>query len=234
MNIKKYYNIFVAIALLVLTYACANKNEDAKPMVVPTAKGTFKDDRDGAQYQWVRYGNLEWMVENMRYDTQDRNNSTFYQSYGWQPDNSLSKDNVERYGFLYTLLGAKLAVPIGWRIPTDDDWSALESILGMSPDQIKSREWRGNKEGEILKKSDSGLSVKMAGYYTPYTTMGTIGYRFMGSYAFFWTNSPDVSKSGDYYFYRKLFYNSEKIYRESMESNKAMLSLRLVRDVAGK
>lgn len=213
--------------------SCSDKKDDVHPAVVPDATGVFIDVRDGIEYKWVRYDDLDWMSENLKYDISDENNSTIYQKYGWEQEHSLSTDYLDKYGFLYTLTGAELAIPTGWRLPTDKDWCSLEAKLGMSSNQIQSRGWRGNKTGELLKKGNNqdGINAIMAGYYTPYTIMATSGYRFMGSYGFFWTNSPDTTKEGDYYFYRKLFYGSGEVYRESMEPNKAMLSVRLVRDV---
>ena len=41
----------------------------------------------------------------------------------------------------------------------------------------------------------------------------------------------DDSKEGEYYYYRKLYYDSSQVYRQSMEAEAEMLSVRFVRDV---
>jgi len=231
---KRYYKICIYIVLALLLVACADKQDNLKPMVIPTGRGTFTDSRDGLTYNWVRYGRLEWTVENSQFDTGNRKNCTIYQSYGWEQGQPLLLDNAVRYGYLYTIEGAKLAVPTGWRLPTDEDWKALEQELGMSAAQANALDWRGEHVADLMKhtSSERGLDIKMSGYFTPYTVMATSGYRFMGSYAFLWTATKDEAKEGEYYFYRKLLYNSGQVYRESMEPNQAMLSVRFVRDVA--
>ncbi|MDH5826279.1 FISUMP domain-containing protein [Sphingobacterium faecium] len=229
---KKYYKNMIYMCLVLFAFGCKQEKEDLTPIILPEAKGTFTDSRDGFEYHWVRYEGLDWMVENSHFDTGDATNCTIYQSEKWQNWEPLSTINVAKYGYLYTLEGAKLAVPIGWRIPTDDDWKTLEKKLGMSAGQVEERGWRGNNVANLMKYTGSeiGMDIRMGGYYTPYTIMATPGYRFLGFQAFFWTDTKDVTKDGSYVFYRKLFYNSDQVYRESIETNKAMLSLRFVRD----
>ena len=72
---------------------------------------------------------------------------------------SYSKD----YGFLYTLDGAKAAVPEGWRIPSDEDWKKLEAALGMSADLDVMNAWRGTNAGDYLKV---GGEAKFNAIYT--------------------------------------------------------------------
>ena len=231
----KFYNIILAISFALLTGACADKDE-VKPEVIPDGQGQYTDSRNGTTYGWVRFAGLEWMTSNLQYDTGDVTNCTAYQPYGWQSGTELSLENVKKHGYLYTLEGAQQAVPEGWRIPSDEDWQALESALGMSQKELSEKGWRGSNTSEILQQVGTGsqLNVKLSGYFTPYTIMGTIGYRFMGAYGFYWTSSADKDKLGSYYFYRKLVYNSGQVYRESIEPEKAMLSLRLVRNTASK
>ncbi len=210
---------------------CDNETIDI-PSIYPEATGIFSDDRDGYEYHWVRIGGLDWTVENSHYNTGNEINCTMYQPYEWNNNPPLSDEYVEKYGYLYTLDGALEAVPAGWRLPTDDDWKQLERVLGMSADEAGQLEWRGSYAGELMRQGSEGIQLKfqMSGYYTPYTTMGTSGYRFMGSYGFFWTVTPDENKEGNYYYYRKLYYKSSQVYRQSMEPNKEMLSVRFVRN----
>ena len=44
--------------------------------------------------------------------------------------------------------------PTGWRVPTDDDWKALEMSLGMSQESADDFGWRGTNEGAKLKALD--------------------------------------------------------------------------------
>lgn len=71
----------------------------------------------------------------------------------------------KKYGCLYSLEGAKKAVPEGWRLPTDEDWKKLEMAVGMnqaSVDQIES--WRGSGVGTfLLENKDGSFSAQTAG-----------------------------------------------------------------------
>lgn len=74
--------------------------------------------------------------------------------YKTNPDKAF----LEQYGYLYDYEAAKAAIPSGWRLPTDEDWQKLEQALGMSVyESGLLNEWRGNMEGEYLKKSDEGI-----------------------------------------------------------------------------
>ncbi|WDF67321.1 FISUMP domain-containing protein [Sphingobacterium oryzagri] len=227
----KYYAIVICTILNFLISGCADKTEPIAPVISPAAEGTFVDTRDQNEYKWVRYAGLDWMAENSRFNTRSQTTSRAYQPYGWDGFSN-STENVARYGYLYTLAGARLAAPAGWRVPTDADWKSLEQALGMTAAEADARGWRGSMAADLMKHTHttSGLAMLMSGYYTPYTAFGGVGYRLMGSDAFFWTDTSDPEKAADYAFYRKLFYDSPQVYRESMETGRAMLSVRFVRD----
>lgn len=229
----KLHNIllFLMIALPVMT-SCSSDDDIEMPSVTPSQEGTFTDERDGYQYHWVRIGNLEWMTENSHYDLGDETKCKFYISYEDHSAGNTDDKYSQKYGFLYTLEGAKEAAPQGWRVPTDDDWKALEQALGMTSQEANATEWRGNRQADLLKQTDGGtkLGIQMAGYFTQHTIMATSGYRFMAVYGFYWTQTKDETKDGEFYYYRKLYYNSGKVYRQSMETTNQLLSVRFVRD----
>ncbi len=83
--------------------------------------GTFTDNRDSKQYDWVKIGNQTWMAENLNYATN---------SGSWCCDNNPS--NCYTYGKLYDWETAKNVCPNGWHLPTDDEWAQLEHTLGGS------------------------------------------------------------------------------------------------------
>lgn len=201
--------------------ACSDDNETTIE-VNPTNSGSFVDERDGYTYHWVEINGVQWTIENAHYDTGDETNCKPYSS---------DERSIEKYGLLYTYSGAQEAVPEGWSLPSDQDWKELEMALGMSAEEADQTGWRGSVTGELMKQSGEGtqLAMQMAGYVMPYTTMGTDETRYMSVCGFFWSATADKNKSGSY-FYRKLIYNSGQVYRESMEPEMNMLSVRFVRD----
>jgi uncharacterized protein (TIGR02145 family) len=81
--------------------------------------GTFTDTRDGKSYKTIRIGNQTWLAENLAYNLG---------SGCWAYD--YNETNVAAYGYLYTWEAAKIAVPAGWHLPTDEEWTALTDFLG--------------------------------------------------------------------------------------------------------
>lgn len=227
---KKFAFILMACAACFSLAACSDDEE--KQHVKPDGAGSFVDVRDGVEYHYVRYGNLEWTCENAHYIIGDETLSTVYQG-SEVSNNDYSMANWEKYGCLYSQKGAKMAVPDGWRLPTDEDWQNLERHLGMPASDASALEWRGNTAQEMIAWEEDQLTLRLqlGGYYTQHTLMMTSGYRFMSAYGFYWTSTADESKTGEYYFYRKVVYNRNEVYRQSMEPDMQMLAVRFCRDV---
>lgn len=220
------------VAALALTFTACSDDDDTLPAKVqPTSAGMFTDPRDGQTYGWVRYGSLDWMTENYRYDAGSTECSVYLDADEYQKSNP-SLRHLPKYGRLYTVKGALAACPDGWRLPTDADWQDLEQQLGMSADDAAKREWRGRIASNMLTVMDDScaLSLRLGGYYTTHTIMALPGWRFMGVDAYYWTATPDETKTGSFYFFRKLAYNRQEVYRESTEPTNYQMSVRYVRD----
>lgn len=213
---------------------CAGcSNDDAEqPVVTPEETGTFIDTRDSFEYHWVRIGGLDWITENSHYEIDDATKCCYYVDYDHYTETSPADNFSEKYGFLYTLQGAQEAVPEGWRLPTDADWKQLEMALGMSQTEADATGWRGSFAGALMKQANEGtmLGFQMAGYYTPYMGAAYPSCRYIGTYGYYWSATGDDSMDGEYYYFRKLYYNSSQVYRGSIEPDAEMLSVRFVRD----
>ena len=226
----RWATVCLAAFALVLA-SCSSDDDDTPAKVAPTAEGTFVDTRDGHEYHWVKYGNLDWMTENFSYDINDANNSSIY-----QPDydfyNKTNTEYLAKYGRLYTLNGALKACPEGWRLPTDADWQNLERTLGMSAKDAAGTDWRGHVAHSMftMQGDTCALNLLLGGYYDSYWGMGTSFWRYMSTYGYYWTATADTTKSGQYYYFRKMAYNRVAVYRQSMEPSNYMLSVRYVRD----
>ena len=135
--IKKYNLLLAILICLPFAFTSCSDDDDVPTSLIPASdKGVYTDERDGNEYQWVRYGNLEWMAENFRYDLRDEDYCRVYSG-----DSRTLDPKV--YGRLYTYQGAVNACPEGWRLPTDEDWQSLEMAMGMSAsDAGKARKHR--------------------------------------------------------------------------------------------
>lgn len=70
----------------------------------------FIDPRDGQMYNTMKAGKLVWMAENLRYRA---------------PEGSNVIGEETMYGRVYTYSAARMGIPVGWRLPTLEEWEAL-------------------------------------------------------------------------------------------------------------
>ena len=191
-----------------MTWGCST--DDSISVTEPSGTDTFTDQRDGNTYRFITLGQQDWTVDNLRYDLGNRDLCRIYQSPSDEETQDYSAAYLPRFGMLYTYDAALQAVPEGWRLPTDEDWTALE------------------QSGGYLSEA---FNMLYGGYYTKNTyATAANGNRFMGSWAYFWTSTKDESKVGEYYFARKKFYTEQHLVRLSIEPAAYFLSVRLVRD----
>lgn len=106
---KAKYNLLLMLMGMSFCLTSCSDDDDTVAKVAPSATGTYTDPRDGNEYRWVRYGNLEWLADNFRYDTGDESTCMIYNGIN---SNGPVDENV--YGRLYTYKAAVAACPDGW------------------------------------------------------------------------------------------------------------------------
>lgn len=92
----------------------------------------FTDDRDGILYKAINIGNQTWMAENLNYDVA---------GYSWCYGNNA--ENCKKYGHLYTRDVAMFACPVGWHLPSEEEWRTLSAFVGGEEKSLKSTLWGG-------------------------------------------------------------------------------------------
>ncbi len=99
---------------------------------------TFVDSRDGHVYKMVTLGEQVWMAENLAYlpsvslPTSGSANSAYYYVYdynGTSYTEAKTTTNYQTYGVLYNWPAALAACPPGWHLPSDNEWTQLETYL---------------------------------------------------------------------------------------------------------
>jgi len=219
---------YLMIGLLTpLLAACGS---DEAPVLVDLSvnkRDSFTDARDANTYHYVSVGGLDWMTDNLRYDTGDDNTRSIYATQELPGDNGTTTNarTVARYGYLYSYEGALTAAPAGWRLPTDEDWKRLETALGMTREQADGDLWRGNGQAEVL-NSATGLNLLYAGFHDKNSTSFAQHFFFMGAVGYYWTATSPAEGLA---LFRKIRYNSGQVYRHTTKTNN-MLSVRCVRD----
>lgn len=138
----------IVIAFILFSYiliiGCKKDLPENNSLPTTGKTGTFTDNRDNKTYKWVEIGSQTWMAENLNFveDNAFQHSSQSFASWfeqdingfpdgdsnGWcYYDNNISNGAV--YGALYQWNAAKEACPVGWHLPSKDEWGQLEDYL---------------------------------------------------------------------------------------------------------
>lgn len=153
------------------------------------------DQRNGTQsYKTVKIGNQTWMAQNLNYNV---NNGTGSWCYG------NIANNCSTYGRLYNYATAMTVCPTGWHLPSDEEWSTLETFVGgisVAGGKLKNTSGFNGQNGT----NDFGFTGKPGGRYFNNQFLD-IGYG-----GFWWTSTPypDI-----YAYYRLMSYLYPEDYR---------------------
>lgn len=122
-------------------------------------------DVDGNVYDIVTIGSQIWMAENLKVTHFQNGNpiTNIMDNTEWKNATSSAFcnynndiNNASLYGCLYNwyaVSDSRNIAPVGWHVPTDDDWKLLEMYLGMTQVQADGVGMRGTTEGGKLKES---------------------------------------------------------------------------------
>jgi uncharacterized protein (TIGR02145 family) len=168
-------------------------------------------DRDLTYYKIVKIGGQYWMAENTHAGTivasgAEQNDPQTIKKYSYDSE----------YGGLYTFSGmmrggaadnktvgtTQGVCPVGWHIPTQDEWSELINYLGEPVSGVKLKQageshWQ---KGNVA-TNESGFTALPGGMWDGYN------FGLLHSHALFWTASSDQSA---HYYAIQFEYNAEK------------------------
>ena len=210
-------------------------------------QGTFIDERDNQEYDWVKIGDQIWMAENLNFGAMingmsEMTNNSIFEKYCL--DNNTS--NCDLYGGFYlwdevmqysTIESTQGVCPDGWHLPSDQEWQNLEIELGMSLEEANKTGYRGTNEaskmagnssewvnGNLVNNSEfgsSGLFILPAGsrHYLGFVDSPT------GTHAKFWTSS---SSGSDHWM--RFFHNAHSSLKREIEVENYGFSVRCVKD----
>ena len=202
-------------------------------------------DADGNNYITTIIGSQLWMAENLK--TIKYNDDTeiplvtdntewsnlLTPAYCWY--NNDEATNKALHGALYNWFAVETGklCPVGWHVPTDEDFKTLEQHLGIAADQLNIIGWRGNDQGSQLKNT-SGWNTNENGSNSSGFSALPSGYRFYETGAFngitmityWWTN---ITEGTELAWYRRLDGDNTAVFR-SAAYKKAGKSIRCVKD----
>ncbi|HPQ29062.1 MAG TPA: FISUMP domain-containing protein [Desulfobacteraceae bacterium] len=130
----------------------------------------IEDPRDQRLYKLITIGSQVWMTENMAYlplvespSIKSDETSCYYVSGYEGTDVSAAKatTNYQTYGVLYNWPAAQTACPERWHLPSDEEWTQLETYLannGFNYDGTTGPEFGDGVRDKIAKSmaTDSG------------------------------------------------------------------------------
>lgn len=208
-------------------------------------------DIDGNVYKTIKIGSQWWMAENLnvahyRNGDQIPNITDNFQwlklSTGAFSNYDNDTDNTATYGKLYNwyaVYDSRNIAPVGWHVPTDEEWKQLEMYLGMNRSALDATGFRGTDEGSKLAGraslwyrgklknnaafEESGLSALPGGGRNE---VGKFGDLDLGHLAYFWSSSES---SDSYAWTRHLDCYHSDVGRHSYEKRSGF-SVRCVRD----
>ena len=180
--------------------------------VIWTCGDNFTDSRDSKTYSTVLIGSQCWMAENINVGTltagagnqgTDCSSASAIDKYCYSDNES----NCTTYGGLYqwdqamcggTTAGGQGICPLGWHMPTHDEFTTLERAVCASgtcatdfPYDTSTTGWRGTNEGTKLKSGgDSGFAGLLAG-----SREASGSFNYLSSYGYFWSSVQSGSNA---------------------------------------
>ncbi len=162
-------------------------------------------DGDENHYATVEIGGRLWMAENLRTTRlrtgevllEVQSNTTWRDTampaYCWYQHNA---HHQYQYGALYNWYAVSEAgfCPAGWRLPTDQDWLALEKEIDPAIDVTSATGWRG-KDGALKMKAQQGWDILNGSNQYGFSALpagrrsNEGHFNSLGAYAYWWTAS---------------------------------------------
>ena len=221
----------IKVLLFMLTVVVFIQCEKEYPNENWIPGGYWIDSRDGHSYATIPIGDQVWLAENMAYlpsvsneenGSEDEGNESlaFYYVLGYDGTSvsaAKADSNYKKYGVLYNWNAALEACPNGWHLPSDDEWTELETYLGGSDTAgVKLKATWGWSHCRWLDNpgngtNESGFTALPGGQrIKDYQDPMLITYEFSGSWYLggWWSSSEMITRSEGTYVYCRLLMNS--------------------------
>jgi uncharacterized protein (TIGR02145 family) len=188
---KKLVKLTSLLIILFLFTAACKKTEE--PPAEDNTNSCTALNHGGKQYKTVKIGDQCWMAENFEYNAG---------AGSWE----IPFPELATYGWLYNYAAAKRAAPVGWHLPTLEEWLKLAQYISNQHGgyEIALEDYEWLSVGKHLKSSedwgasffngtdDYGFRALPAGNRMVDLSLGTASYDPRKMYAFFWTSTEEA------------------------------------------
>lgn len=188
----RLHNVRWIVLLIILLYIACHTPTEYDRGIIPSPRPVT--DIDGNMYETVNIDENIWMAENLRV-TRYRTGDPIPYIDGMAEWGALENGAVvhyenadiynNMYGKLYNWYAAidrRGICPIGWRVPTEEDWTALANSLGgieTAGGKMKARGTRDWANPNVAATNESGFSGLPGGtrrYDGEFMGIGEIGF----------------------------------------------------------
>jgi len=207
-------------SLLSAIISCESVDKPSKEIGYTGQEGTLFDI-DSNKYKTIGIGTQIWMAENLKVTNLNNgtpiNNVTDSTKWPWGLNpaycwyNNDSVYNRKIYGGLYNYFAVRtnMLCPVGWHVPTSNDWDTLIEYIGYK-DAGKKLKKAGAWNGPTSQATDKyGFSVLPGGYRKlVFVNNNKVGkFIYIKEFAIFWCYADSVESS----YYRALSSNYSDI-----------------------
>ena len=148
--------------------------------IVQAQTDTLVDPRDGKEYKTVQIGSQVWMGENLAYKIRTFDvypqyaNNKHADNYGEFSIYDNADSNYIKYGLLYDFNVAKKACPVGWHLPSKEEYDTLLLFVG---------------EGDLEKAYKALIAGGNSGFNGLFGGFTFRGFKSKGKIGGFWTST---------------------------------------------
>lgn len=157
--------------------------------------GTFFDGRDSTIYPTIIIGNQIWFASNLKYlpavspPSVSSDQNPLYYVYNYIGNNRFDARNTTNYqnfGVLYNHRAALTACPVGWHLPTSDEYQTLinhlggASVAGGKMKSLAPNNWNSSNYGAT---NESGFSGQGGGFLLSSSQI----FRNLTSIGYYWS-----------------------------------------------
>lgn len=197
-NFLKRINPLVLLSVVCIIISVGCSKEEAEPVL---EYGTVTDI-DGNSYKTIQIGDQVWMAENLKTTTyndgtpiNEISNDSLWRvdtlgAYCWY-ENDIS--NAEHNGALYNwyAVATQKLCPVGWHIPTEDEWrELLHALGGIGCEELSASGWNYQSMESTEQNYQGILNGRRDHRY-----QHQMGYAELGEAGYFWLDLEYAEKA---------------------------------------